>query len=86
MASENGWSEEDQKKFEREHNTRICRAYRNSHREAYTEYMCNFQKKWRARNPYYYAWKQWNRKHTHNQLTIDEYIQMRIEKENKRRK
>lgn len=81
-----GWTEEDQKRFEKERNTRMAKNYRNSHREHYTEYSCNYQKQFRARNPYYYAWKQWNRKHPYNQLTLDEYIQMRIERKQRRRK
>lgn len=75
------WTEEDQKQFERERNTRMAKNYRNSHREHYTEYSRNYQQEFRRRNPYYYAWKQWNRKHPYNQFTLDEYIQMRITKE-----
>ena len=80
------WTEEDQKQFEREHNTRLCKRYRNSRREHYTEYIRDYQKKFREANPYYYRWKNWNRNHPNNQLTLDEYIQMRIEKRKQKEK
>lgn len=80
------WTEEDQKQFDRERNTRLCKGRRDRHREAYTEYIRDYQKKFREANPYYYGWKQWNRTHEFNKLTYEQYIQMRIEKENKKQK
>ena len=35
LAHGENWTEEDQKEFERERNTRICRNYRNNHRDDY---------------------------------------------------
>lgn len=79
------WTEEDQKQFEVERNTRLCKRYRNHHREHYTEYTRNYQKSWRRQHPYYYGYKQHLRLHPESDLTYEQYIQMRIEKENKRR-
>lgn len=35
LAHGDGWTEEDQKEFERERNNRQCRKHRNKHREEY---------------------------------------------------
>ena len=35
LAHGENWTEEDQKEFERERNTRICRNYRNKHRKEF---------------------------------------------------
>ena len=52
------WTEEVQKQFESERNTRLCKRYRNSHREHYTEYIKEYQKTWRARHSEYYKYFQ----------------------------
>lgn len=86
LAHGDGWSEEDQEKFERERNTRKCRNYRNRHREAQRSYEKTFQEVFRKRNPYYYGWKQWNIRNHYNQITLEEYINYRKEKEAKKEK
>ena len=75
------WSEEDQQNFVRARNTRQCGRYRNKHREAYTKYTRDYQKQFRAKNPYYYGWKQYLRHHNGVGMTYEEYIEYR---ENKR--
>ena len=55
---ENGWSDEDQEKFERERNRRQCLNHRNKHREEYTDYQNTYQKKFREQHPNYYKYLQ----------------------------
>lgn len=47
-------------------------------------YIKNYQQKFREQNPYYYGWKQWNRRYPDNQITLEEYINYRKEKEEKK--
>ena len=80
----NGWTEEDQKEFERERNRRQCLNHRNRHREEYTSYQKAYQQRYREKNRFHYGWAQWNRLHHDNQMTLDEYINYRKEKEAKK--
>ena len=54
LAHGDGWTEEDQKEFERERNNRQCRNYRKKHKEEFNGYQNRYQKKFREENPYYY--------------------------------
>ena len=45
-----------------------------------------YQKKFREENPYYYAWKQFNRHHPYNKMTEEEYIEYRRQKEAKKQR
>lgn len=79
-----GWSEEDQKEFEKERNTRQCRNHRNKHRAEYTSYQNTYQKKFREEHPYYYGWKQYLRLHPECGLTYEQYIKIREDKKSKK--
>lgn len=48
-------------------------------------YIKNYQQKFREQNPYYYGWKQWNRRHQDNKITLDEYVAYRQQKERKKK-
>ena len=39
------------------------------------------QDKWRAEHPFYYGWKQQNRNHPENQMTYEQYVAYRQNKE-----
>ena len=78
------WTDEDQEKFERERNRRQCLTHRNKHREEYTDYQREYQRKYRERNKHHYGWVQWNRLHPDNQMTEEQYINYRKEKEAKK--
>ena len=78
------WTEEDQEKFERERNRRQCLNHRNKHREEYTSYQLEYQRKYRERNRFHYGWVQWNRLHPDNQMTEEQYIEYRKNKESKK--
>lgn len=84
LAHGEGWTEEDQKNFERERNNRICRNYRKKHKEEFNGYQKTYQKKFRELNPYYYGFKKWNSLHPDNQMTEEEYIAYRKQKERKK--
>ena len=84
LAHGDGWTEEDQKEFERERNNRQCRKHRNKHREECRDYQKTYQKKFREENPYYYGWKQFNRHHTNNKITYEQYVEYRKQKETKK--
>ena len=77
----NGWTEEDQKEFERERNNRQCRNYRKKHKEEFNGYQKTYQESFRKKNPYYYGWKQWNRQHSEHKITLNEYVEYRKQKE-----
>ena len=47
-------------------------------------YIKNYQQKFREQNPYYYGWKQWNRHHTDEPMTYEEYAAYRKQKERKK--
>ena len=81
LAHGDNWTEEDQEKFVRERNTRHCRNYRNNHREEYRDYQKESQRKFRKKNTYYYAWKQYSKKH--KGITYEQYIEYRKQKETK---
>ena len=49
-------------------------------------YIKNYQQKFREQNPYYYGWKQWNRHHPENKITLDEYVEYRKQKKAKKEK
>lgn len=85
LAHGEGWTEEDQEKFDRERNTRKCSKYRNRHRDEFRAYIKTFQKGFRERNPYYYGWKQWNRHHQEDKMTYEQYIAYRKNKERRKR-
>ena len=78
------WTDEDQEKFERERNRRQCLNHRNKHREEYTDYQREYQRKYRERNKHHYGWVQWNRLHPDNQMTEEQYIEYRKNKESKK--
>lgn len=78
------WTEEDQEKFERERNRRQCLTHRNKHRDEYTAYQLEYQRKYRERNKYHYGLVQWNRLHPDNQMTEEQYIAYRKQKEEKK--
>lgn len=83
----NGWTEEDQKEFERERNNRQCRNYRKKHKEEYNGYQKTYQKKFREQNPYYYGWKHYLRLHPECGLSYEQYIKIREDKKaNKQQK
>ena len=86
MAPENGWTEEDQEKFERERNRRQCLNHRNKHRDAYTDYQRCYQQRYRERNRFHYGLIQWNRLHPDNQMTMEQYVEYRKQKEEKKEK
>lgn len=75
------WSEEDQKEFEKERNRRQCSKHRDAHREEYTNYQREYQRRYRERHRYLYGWMAWNRNHPDNQMSLDEYINYRQNKE-----
>ena len=54
LAHGDGWTEEDQKNFERERNNRQCRNYRKKHKEEFNGYQKTYQESFRKQNPYYY--------------------------------
>lgn len=83
LAHGDNWTEEDQEKFVRERNTRQCRNYRNRHREECRNYQKESQRKFRKKNPYYYAWKQYSKKN--KGITYEEYIAYRQQKERKKK-
>ena len=78
------WTDEDQEKFEKERNRRQCLTHRNKHREEYTDYQREYQRKYRERNKHHYGWVQWNRLHPDNQMTEEQYIAYRQNKEAKK--
>lgn len=82
LAHGDGWTEEDQKEFERERNNRQCRKYRKKHKEEFRDYQKIFQKGFRERNPYYYAYKQYSKRH--KGITYEEYVEYRKQKEAKK--
>ena len=84
LAHGENWTEEDQEKFERERNRRQCLNHRNKHREEYTDYQREYQRKYRERNKHHYGWVQWNRLHPDNQMTEEQYIEYRKNKESKK--
>ena len=86
LASVNGWTEEDQEKFERERNRRQCLNHRNKHREEYTSYQKAYQQRYRERNRFHYGHTQWNRLHPDNQMTLEQYVEYRKQKEEKKEK
>ena len=86
MPTGEGWTEEDQEKFERERNTRKCRNYRNKHRKEIRGYLFEYQKKFREQNPYYYGWKQQNRNNPEDKMTYEQYIAYRKNKERQKKK
>lgn len=49
-----------------------------------TGYQNTYQKKFRELNPYYYGWKKWNRLHPDNQMTEEQYVAYRKQKERKK--
>ena len=75
------WTDEDQKEFEKERNRRQCLNHRNKHREEYTDYQREYQRKYRERKKYHYWLVLWNRLHPDNQMTIEQYIAYRKNKE-----
>lgn len=75
------WSEEDQKEFEKERNDRHTNNWRKKHRDTYNACMKRAQDKWRAEHPFYYGWKQQNRNHPDNQMTYEQYVAYRQNKE-----
>lgn len=77
----NGWTEEDQEKFERERNNRQCRNYRKKHKEEFNGYQKTYQESFRKKNPYYYGWKQQNRNNPDNKMTYEQYIAYRKNKQ-----
>ena len=68
-----GWTDEDQKEFEKERNDRHTNNWRNRHRDKYNSYMKETQDRWRAEHPFYYGWKQQNRNHPENKMTYEQY-------------
>lgn len=44
-------------------------------------YIKNYQQKFREQNPYYYGWKQFNRHHTEEPMTYEQYVTYRKNKE-----
>lgn len=44
-------------------------------------YIKKYQQKFREQNPYYYGWKQQNRKNPENKMTYEQYIAYRKNKE-----
>ena len=85
LAHGDGWTEEDQKEFERERNNRQCRNYRKKHKEEFNGYQKTYQENFRKQNPYYYGWKAWNRKHPNNKMTEEQYVAYRKQKERRRK-
>lgn len=79
------WTLEDQEQFVRERNTRHCRKSRDNHREAYTTYQKEYQRKYRERNKYHYGFVLWNKNHPDEPMTEDEYVAYRKQKERKRK-
>ena len=47
-------------------------------------YIKNYQQKFREQNPYYYGWKQFNRHHTEEPITYEQYVAYRKQKEAKK--
>ena len=58
--------------------------YRDRHREDLREYNRQYQRKYREERKFYYGHKMWNRKHPDRQLSLDEYIEYRKQKEIRR--
>lgn len=77
------WTDEDQEKFERERNDRHTNNWRNRHRDKYNACMKRAQDKWREKHPFYYGWKQWNRNHSDEPITYEQYVAYRKQKERK---
>lgn len=44
-------------------------------------YQREYQRKYRERNRFHYGWVQWNRLHPDNQITLEQYITYRQNKE-----
>ena len=81
LAHGENWTEEDQKEFEKERNRRQCLNHRNKHREEYTSYQKAYQQRYRERNRFHYGHTQWNRLHPDDQMTLEQYIAYRQNKE-----
>lgn len=62
----------------REKNTERVGRWRDNHREHYASYQCDYQRKYREQNKYYYGWKHAVEKNP--DLTLDEYIKYRENK------
>ena len=54
LAHGENWTEEDQKEFEKERNRRQCLNHRNKHRDAYTAYQLEYQRRYREKHKYLY--------------------------------
>ena len=54
LAHGENWTEEDQKEFERARNRRQCLNHRNKHRDEYTSYQLEYQRRYREKNKFYY--------------------------------
>lgn len=80
------WTEEDQKEFEKARNDRHANNWRKKHRDTYNACMKRAQDKWRKEKPYYYGWKQHLRFHPESDLTYEQYIEYRKQKEAKKEK
>ena len=60
------------------------KLYRHRHKERIQEYNREYQRKYRENKPYLYGLKMWNRKHPNNQMTMEQYIDYRTQKEIRR--
>ena len=60
------------------------KLYRHRHKERIQEYNREYQRKYRENKPYLYGLKMWNKHHPDCQLSLDEYIEYRKQKEQKR--
>ena len=54
LAHGDGWTEEDQEKFERDRNRRQCLRHRNKYREEYRSYQLEYQRRYREKYKYLY--------------------------------
>lgn len=75
------WSEEDQEKFVRERNRKQCLRHRNKYREEYTNYQLEYQRKYREKHKYHYGLVQWNKNHPDEQMSLEQYVNYRKNKE-----
>ena len=75
------WTEEDQEKFVRERNRKHCLRHRNKYREDYRSYQLEYQRRYREKNKYLYGHIQWNKNHPDEQMTLEQYVNYRQNKE-----
>ena len=60
------------------------KLYRHRHKERIQEYNREYQQKYREERKFYYGLLMWNRKHPNNQMTEEQYIEYRKQKEIRR--